>query len=100
MVPGSKNVVRVNGRAVLTAESAITAVFQQNGKTPKTVMVIEVDELYLQCAKAIMRAGLWAGNDQSGALPTAGAFVKEVDAGFDADTYDDTYEASAKDRMW
>ena len=44
MIPGNKNVVRVNGRAVLTADSDMTGQFEQNGKHPKTVMVITIAE--------------------------------------------------------
>jgi hypothetical protein len=33
-------------------------------------------------------------------VPTAGEFIKEMDAGFDAETYDIGYEDYAKPRMW
>ena len=100
MVPGSKNVVRVNGDAILSADPDLTGSFEKNGKTPKTVIVIRVRELYFQCAKAIMRSGLWDGVDDSAKVPTAGDFLKEVTAGFDGQAYDDGYAESAKARMW
>ncbi|MBM1220328.1 pyridoxamine 5'-phosphate oxidase family protein [Ponticoccus sp. SC2-23] len=99
MVPGSSTVVRVNGTARLTADAEITQSFEQNGKHPKTVIVITIGEVYFQCAKAIMRAGLWSRDDSAG-LPTAGQFLKERDAGFDAETYDATYPEQARERMW
>ena len=71
IVPGSSTVVRVNGTARLTADAEITQSFEQNGKHPKTVIVITIREVYFQCAKAIMRAGLWSRDDSAG-LPTAG----------------------------
>jgi PPOX class probable FMN-dependent enzyme len=100
MVPGSNNVVRVNGRAVLTADTEVTASFDRKGMTPKTVIVITLDEMYFQCAKAIMRSGLWTRGDDSALVPTAGQFVKEQDQGFDGDSYDATYPEYAKSRMW
>jgi hypothetical protein len=56
--------------------------------------------MYFQCAKAIMRSGLWTRGDDSGDVPTAGQFVKEQDQGFDGETYDATYPEYAKSRMW
>jgi PPOX class probable FMN-dependent enzyme len=99
MVPGSQNVVRVNGRAVLTDDSSVTGTFDQRGRHPKLVIVVTLDEMYFQCAKAIMRSGLWS-RDDSADVPTAGQFVKEQDQGFDGETYDATYPEYAKSRMW
>ena len=99
MVPGSQNVVRVNGRAVVTDDPAVTQTFEQRGQHPRTVIVITVAEVYFQCAKALMRAGLWSRDDSAG-LPSAGDFLREQDAGFDAETYDRTYPAEAPKRMW
>ena len=99
MVPGSLNVVRVNGRAVLTDDPAVTGSFEQRGKHPKTVIVVTVGEAYFQCAKALMRSALWDRDDSAG-LPSAGDFIKEMDAGFDAETYDRTYPTEAPGRMW
>ncbi|MEM1433967.1 MAG: pyridoxamine 5'-phosphate oxidase family protein [Pseudomonadota bacterium] len=100
MVPGSNNVVRVNGGAVLTAESAITAHFEKNGKRPRTVIVITVGEVYFQCAKALMRSRLWQTEPQPGSVPTAGEFLREKDQAFDAVSYDEGYADYAKERMW
>lgn len=99
LVPGALNVVRVNGRAVLSDDPAVTGSFEQGGRHPRTVIAIRVAEVYFQCAKALMRAGLWTRDDAAG-LPSAGDFVKEVDAGFDAQGYDRGYADHARDRMW
>jgi len=99
MVPGSLNVVRVNGRAVVSDDPALTQGFEQRGQHPKSVIVVTVAEVYFQCAKALMRSGLWS-RDDSADLPSAGDFIKELDAGFDAETYDRTYPTEAPRRMW
>jgi PPOX class probable FMN-dependent enzyme len=99
MVAGNTTVVRVNGRAALTADPSVTQSFTQGGNHPRTVAVIQVGELYFQCAKALMRAGLWSG-DPAPDLPTAGAFLKEQEAGFDAEGYDAGYPAYARPRLW
>jgi len=47
-----------------------------------------------------MRSGLWSGEDQSSAVPTAGQFIKELQSTFDAEAYDEGYGEYARDRMW
>ena len=100
MVPGSNNVVRVNGTAALTSDSAMTEAFEKNGKRPKTVIVATIGEMYFQCAKALMRSRLWTSGDESQGLPTAGQFIREVKQDFDAESYDAGYPAYAEPRMW
>ncbi|MEM7721035.1 MAG: pyridoxamine 5'-phosphate oxidase family protein [Pseudomonadota bacterium] len=99
MIPGANNVIRLNGTAILTTDPQLTGTFEQAGKHPKLVIVITVGELYFQCAKALMRSRLWS-DDPRTKVPTAGQFVKEQDAGFDAETYDTGYAEYAKPRMW
>lgn len=100
LVPGCTNVVRVNGRALLTDDPAVTDTFDRGGARPRSVIVLQIDEMYFQCAKAILRAGLWTRGDDSAGLPTAGQFTAERDPGFDARGYDSGYPAYARDRMW
>ena len=100
MVPGSNNVVRINGHAVLTSDESVIGTFEQNGKHPRSVIVVSVKEVYFQCAKALMRSRLWQSDDESHRVPTAGDFIKERDGTFDAKAYDDGYSEYAKDRMW
>ncbi|MEM9623340.1 MAG: pyridoxamine 5'-phosphate oxidase family protein, partial [Pseudomonadota bacterium] len=100
MVPGSNNVVRVNGTAFLTTDESATLTFNQRGKNPRTVIVMHVGEVYYQCAKALMRSRLWQAEDESAQVPTAGQFIKEREAEFDAESYDAGYAEYAKDKMW
>ena len=100
MVPGSNNVVRVNGTAILTAEPTVTDSFEQNGKHPRSVIVISIQEVYFQCAKALMRSRLWTSEDESGHVPTAGQFLAEIDETVDARRYDADYPEYAEERMW
>ncbi|QDC11013.1 pyridoxamine 5'-phosphate oxidase family protein [Oceanicola sp. D3] len=100
MVPGAANVVRVNGRAVVAVDEALLARFEKGGKQPRSVVVVTVEEVYFQCAKAIMRSGLWRGEDESDKVPSAGRMIREADTDFDAESYDDGYAEYAKPRMW
>jgi PPOX class probable FMN-dependent enzyme len=99
MVTGSSSVIRVNGAAVLSDDPDVTGAFVQSGKQPKSVIVVTVGEAYFQCAKAIMRSELWTGTPVDD-LPTAGQLLKEQQAEFDAQAYDDGYAEDAKAKMW
>ena len=101
MVPGSTNVVRVNGRAFLTDDSDLRARFEKAGRQPATVIVIEIAEVYTQCARAVMRADLWSGRDESAGLPTVGAILAEMTQGEEGGApYDATWGARAEKTMW
>ncbi|WP_322894378.1 MULTISPECIES: pyridoxamine 5'-phosphate oxidase family protein [unclassified Yoonia] len=100
MVPGSDNAVRVNGRAIVSVAAQHLDLFDDKGRRPRSVIVITVAEVYSQCARAIMRAGLWAGVDESADLPSVGQMLSEQDAGFDGASYDDAWLDRAKATMW
>jgi PPOX class probable FMN-dependent enzyme len=100
LIPGSTTAIRVNGSAKLTADAEILARFDREGSRPRTVIVISVAEVYSQCARALIRAGLWTSGDQSTGLPTAGQMMKTVKADFDADGYDRDWPERAAKTLW
>jgi PPOX class probable FMN-dependent enzyme len=101
MVPGSNNVVRLNGHAVLTDDAEMRARFDKNGRQPATVIVITIAEIYTQCARALMRAGTWAGRDESADLPTVGEILAEMTSGEEGGApYDAAWGARAAKTMW
>lgn len=59
MIPGVDDIYRVNGKASLVVDDGLADTFAEFGKTPKTLLKIEVREAYLHCPKALMRADLW-----------------------------------------
>jgi len=101
MIAGSNTVVRVNGRAYLTADADMCAKFDKAGRHPATVIVIEIGEIYTQCARALMRSGLWSDPDTSDSLPTAGQILAEMTDGEEGGApYDDAWPARAAKSMW
>lgn len=99
MVPGAENVIRVNGRAELH-HGEICAQFERHGKQPRSVIRVTVAEVYVQCARAIRRADLWSGRDESAGLPSVGALVQEQRTDFDGAAYDAAWPARAAKTMW
>jgi len=100
LVPGSQNVVRVNGTARVTANAGMTARFEHAGIRPRTVILVTLGEIYFQCAKAVMRSGLWTRGDDTEGLPSAGDFLREADDAFDGEGHDAGYAEHARSRMW
>ncbi|WP_170516737.1 pyridoxamine 5'-phosphate oxidase family protein [Ruegeria atlantica] len=101
MVSGSNNVVRVNGTARLTADADLRARFEKHGKQPATVIVIEITEIYTQCARALMRAEIWTASDKTGDLPSIGEILAEASQGEEGgESYDAEWGARAAKTMW
>lgn len=101
LVNGANNAIRVNGSARLTADPEVLAMFHRDGKLPRTVIVIRIAEVYSQCARAIIRSGLWSGGDQSAGLPTVGEMLQDAtDGTFDGAAYDAAWPERAKKSMW
>jgi PPOX class probable FMN-dependent enzyme len=59
LVPGMAEVLRINGAARVTDDAALLAGSMVQGRAPQLGLLIEVEEAYLHCAKAINRAALW-----------------------------------------
>lgn len=99
LVPGSQNVIRVNGQARLTEDLSET--FGKDGRHPRTVIVVAVEEIYFQCARAIRRAAIWSGQDESGSLPTPGLILAAMTQGeVGGESYDRDWPARADASLW
>lgn len=100
MVPGSNNVIRVNGSAVVSLDPDLLDRFARKGHLPRSVAVISIAEVYSQCARALLRAKTWASGDESADLPTVGQLLAEQEEGFDGAEYDGAWAARAAQTMW
>ena len=79
LVPGVDEALRINGAASLRNDEALTSLCDINGRLPKLVVHIVVREAYLHCAKAIMRAELWApeAKVERKTLPTMNEMLRD-----------------------
>jgi PPOX class probable FMN-dependent enzyme len=59
IIPNVDETVRVNGSAFITADSELLASMPVQGKTPKLAVIVEIDEVYMHCARSFLRAGMW-----------------------------------------
>jgi PPOX class probable FMN-dependent enzyme len=107
LIPGSGTTFRVNGRAVISADPALLDSFTIDGKAPRTAMIVTVEEAYFQCARAIVRSGLWKAEAQVDprSIPSPGAMLAAVTAGevggeVGGEVYDREWPERAAKTMW
>ncbi|ALL12700.1 pyridoxamine 5'-phosphate oxidase family protein [Caulobacter henricii] len=103
LIPGSGTTFRVNGQAVISADPALLASFAVDGQAPRSAMVITVQEAYFQCARAIVRSGLWKAESQvdPATLPSPGAMLAAVTAGeVGGEAYDRGWPERAAKTLW
>ncbi|KPF53981.1 pyridoxamine 5'-phosphate oxidase family protein [Rhizobium sp. AAP116] len=102
LIPGSDSVMRINGRAVVSVAPELLESFEMDGRHPRSVVVVTIEEVYFQCARAVMRAELWNVERQVAAndLPTPGDMLKAAKQDFDRDTYDREWPERAAKTMW
>jgi PPOX class probable FMN-dependent enzyme len=79
MIPTVNETLRVNGLAEISDDPALCDQFQIKGRSPKTVMRITADEIYMHCGKAPMRAGFWNadGWPSERPIPSMYAMIKD-----------------------
>lgn len=103
MIPGIGNTLRVNGRAHLSVEPGLLESFAVDEKAPRSVTVIEVDAVYFQCARALVRSELWNPerhvNPKS--LPSAGQILAALSQDrVGGEKYDREWPGRAAATMW
>ena len=59
LVPVMCETLRVNGRARITTDPEVLKPHSVKGRPPRSAMIIDVDDVYLHCGKALIRADLW-----------------------------------------
>ena len=83
LIPGVGETMRINGRAVISTDPELASGFTMQGKAPRSVLVIAVEKVFFQCAKAIVRSKLWDPKTQveRSSLPTPGVILAEITEG-------------------
>lgn len=107
LIPGSGTTLRINGRAHLSTEPALLESFTEQGKAPRSIIVIEIETVYFQCARAILRSKLWdpTEHEDPKSLPSPGDILAaqtkaREDGGIDAEAYDEEWVPRAQKTLW
>ena len=103
LIPGSGNTLRVNGRAVVSVDPALLERFAVQGKQPRSMLIVTVEAVYFQCARAIIRSDLWNPEKHidRDALPSVGTILADLSKGqIDGGEYDREWPGRAKKTMY
>ncbi len=95
LVPGINEALRINGNAHITTNPEILERFAVEDKLPVSAIVVDIETVYFQCARAMKRAQLWDISSQisRNEVPTARQMSKGAQPEFDAETYDGDLQA-------
>jgi PPOX class probable FMN-dependent enzyme len=79
MIPNVDETLRINGHCFITTEPDLLESMALNGRAPKLAMVVEIDEVYMHCARSFLRSGLWKPETwpEPDAIPTLAAISSE-----------------------
>jgi len=78
-LPGFEEMLRVNGLAATSLAPDLMARFTLEGKPPRSVLLVEVREVYLHCTKALKRSDLWNPENHvpRDVLPSFGEMLRD-----------------------
>ena len=92
LIPGVNDTFRVNGRARIVDDAVLLEASTIEGKAPQLGILVEVEEAYTQCPKALLRSELWNSErhiDRS-ELPSSGEILRSTaDPELDVDEYEE-----------
>ena len=103
LIPGHGNTIRINGRAHLDTNPDLLASFAVKDKAPRSVIVVTVEEMYFQCARAIVRSELWnpERHVDKKSLPTPGQILASMTENrVGGEAYDQAWGARAQKTLW
>jgi uncharacterized protein len=103
LIPGVNETLRINGRAKISVEPALLESFAVEEKAPRSVIVVSVERIYYQCAKALVRSKLWDSATQipRDRLPSPGAMIEAMSKGaIDGAEYDRELPIRIPKQLW
>lgn len=87
LFPGLEVFLRINGRGRISVEPELLAALKEGPKTPKTAILVSIDQVLFHCGKAINRARLWdaAARIERSSLPSIGQMKAALTGGTPAE---------------
>ena len=101
-IPGVTETLRVNGKAGLTRDPVLLEPLAAQGKVPDTGILVEVEEAFLHCGKALIRSRLWNPESRIDrkSFPTLGRMIADQIGGLDAEETEDYVQESYRERLY
>lgn len=95
MIPGIEETMRINGSAYISTAKDLISRYTEDKNPPKSCIVVEIEEVFLHCAKALMRNKLWQQDYvvQKADFPSMGRMLNDQ---LGTDNKIETYEEMRK----
>jgi len=79
LIPGVNETLRLNGAAEIRDDDDLRELFIVRERLPATVLLVKVNQIYLHCAKALMRSKLWDEDTkiERSQFPTMGQMISD-----------------------
>ena len=102
MVPGINETLRVNGRACITRDAELLTPLAAGGKIPTVGLLVQVEETFFHCGKALMRSRLWDASRQvdRNSFPTLGRIIAEQTEVVSVEVAERTMEEAYRTRLY
>ncbi|MFC5481303.1 pyridoxamine 5'-phosphate oxidase family protein [Massilia suwonensis] len=101
LIPGIGETMRVRGRAEICVAPDLLDSFAVDGKRPICVLRIAVEKVFFQCARSILRSGLWREEADTSSVPTPGAMLAALTAGgIDGPAYDSALPKRQRETLY
>ena len=103
MLPGVEINLRMNGRARVVEDPNLLSGMEVRGKAPRLGILVEINELYFHCAKAMIRSKLWDPETQIGRkdFPSHAQIARDQqDPGGDLAPHEARIEDSKKNHLY
>jgi PPOX class probable FMN-dependent enzyme len=104
LFPGLEVFLRINGRGRISTDEDLLASLKEGGKTPKTAIIVSVEQVLFHCGKAINRARLWRADGQidRSKLPSIGQMKVALTGGSAAEVerVDALYHTSVRNDLY
>ena len=103
-VPGLGETLRVRGPLRLLVDDALCGSFTSHGKAPRAILEMQIERVFFQCQKALIRSKLWdpetRTDREAEGIPSLGAIFADQIDGLARDRAEQIIESSNKDRLW
>jgi PPOX class probable FMN-dependent enzyme len=103
LVPGSRETLRVQGRASIVRDAALRERMAVNGKLPDLALVVTVEEAFMHCAKCMVRSQLWQPDswpDPEEIPSLSGALVEQKQLPITREQLAEALEQDIRERLY
>ena len=79
LIPAVRETLRVNGSATIHDDPELLEMCALNGRLPLTVLRLSVEEVFVHCAKSLLRSKLWQPETwpDSRPIPSMAAMIRD-----------------------